>query len=102
MDFTYRFFWFLIIGNFYKIVPFLVWFQIYSPVIEERAVPMLHELTPKREVNLQWFYSTLGLVISSIGIATKNENLFFGGLVLLCVGGVLFFLIIKEILKHKI
>ena len=94
------FFGFLIIGNFYKIVPFLVWFQVYSPLIEEKAVPMLHELTPQREVSLQWFYSTLGLLISSFGILLQNDKLFFGGVVLLAVGGLIFLSVIHKILKH--
>jgi len=94
------FFGFLIIGNFYKIVPFLVWFQVYSPLIEEKAVPMLHELTPQREVSLQWFYSTLGLLISSFGILLQNDKLFFGGVILLAVGGLIFLSVIHKILKH--
>ena len=95
------FFGFLIIGNFYKIVPFLVWFQVYSPLIEEQSVPMLHELTPKRVVDLQWFYTTLGLIISSFGILLEENRLFFGGVVLLAVGGVIFLSVIHSILKHK-
>ncbi len=95
------FFGFLIIGNFYKIIPFLVWFQVYSPLIEEQAVPMLHELIPQREVNLQWFYSSLGLIISSLGVLLQNDKLFFGGVLLLCIGAVIFFISIKSILDHK-
>jgi hypothetical protein len=81
------FFGFLIIGNFYKIIPFLVWFQVYSPLIEQQTVSMLHELTPKRAVDLQWFYTTLGVLISSFGILLEENNLFFG--------------VISTILNHK-
>jgi len=93
------FFGFLIIGNFYKIIPFLIWFQIYSPLIEEQQVPMLHELLPKKLSNLQWVYSSLGLVASSMAIMLENQQLFLGGIVLLSVGGVLFFIIILKILR---
>ena len=96
------FFGFLIMGNFYKIIPFLVWFQVYSPLIEEQAVPMLHELTPEREVNLQWFYSTLGLIISSLGIFIQNDKLFFGGVLLLSVGAFIFFGVINKILNNRV
>ena len=95
------FFGFLIIGNFYKIVPFLVWFQVYSPLIEERVVPMLHELIPQREVNLQWFYSSFGLIISSSGIFLENEKLFFGGVLLLSAGAFIFLGVIKKILNKR-
>lgn len=95
------FFGFLIIGNFYKIIPFLVWFQVYSPLIEEQAVPMLHELIPTKLTQLQWIYSSLGLVLSSLGIFTQNTNLFYGGATLLVVGALLFFVSIYKILNTK-
>jgi len=96
------FFGFLIIGNFYKIIPFLIWFQVYSPLIEERAVPMLHELTPNKLTNLQWFYSTSGLIITSIGVFLQDDGVFFGGALLLSVGGALFFFVINKILKANL
>lgn len=96
------FFGFVIIGNFYKIIPFLVWFHVYSPLIEERAVPMLHELLPKRALMLQWFYSTSGLVLSSIGLYFNQTTLFQGGVVLLSIASLTFFIIIINLLKVKI
>ena len=96
------FFGFVIIGNFYKILPFLVWFHIYSPLIEERAVPMLHELLPNRLANLQWFYSLSGLVLTSIALLTENSRLFLGGGVLLATASLIFFIIIIKLLKVKI
>lgn len=96
------FFGFVIIGNFYKIIPFLVWFHIYSPLIEERAVPMLHELIPKRLASLEWFYATLGFIISTIGLYLNSDSLFYGGVVLLSIASLTFFIIIINLLKVKI
>jgi len=95
------FFGFLIIGNFYKIIPFLVWFHIYSPLIEEQAVPMLHELLPEKLTNLQWIYSTIGLVLSSTGIFLHDSTIFYGGIVLLLSGAILFVISINKILNLK-
>ena len=96
------FFGFVIIGNFYKIIPFLIWFHIYSPLIEERAVPMLHELLPKKLSQLQWFYATLGLLISTLGIFLNSTSVFQGGIVLLSISSLTFFIIIIDLLKVKI
>ncbi|MBU0720849.1 hypothetical protein KJ877_05860 [bacterium] len=93
------FFGFLIIGNLYKIIPFLVWFHIYSPLIEERAVPMLHELLPERLANLQWLFGTFGLAVSSLGLSLGNEMIFYSGAVLMIIGGVLFFIVINKMVK---
>ncbi len=96
------FFGFLIIGNFYKIIPFLIWFQIYSPLIEERSVPMLHEMLPQRLALLQWFYALLGLILSCIGIITKESNIFYGGVSSLLAGGIVFFIIINKMFKTNL
>ncbi len=96
------FFGFVIIGNFYKIIPFLVWFHIYSPLIEERAVPMLHELLPNRLAHLQWFLSLCGLLLSTLGLLLKEKEVFTGGVVLLTLGALIFFITIEKVLKVKI
>jgi len=96
------FFGFIIMGNFYKIIPFLVWFHIYSPLIEERPVPMLHELLPQRLANLQFFYGTVGLITSSTALLIQDSKLFFGGLLLLTVSGFVFFITINKTLKTDI
>ena len=96
------FFGFIIIGNFYKIIPFLVWFHIYSPLIEERAVPMLHELLPKRLANLQFFYGVAGLIISSIALIIQDSKLFYSGALLLSLSGSIFLITINKTLKIDI
>ena len=96
------FFGTLIIGNFYKIIPFLVWFHIYSPLIEERSVPMLHELLDNRIAHLQWFYTTLGIILSTYALFTQESSLFQGATLLLVIGGLIFFITIYKILKVKI
>jgi hypothetical protein len=96
------FFGFLIMGNFYKIVPFLVWFQVYSPLIEERAVPMLHEMLPLKSTNIQWLFSTFGLILSSIGLATSHSFIYYSGVTFLAVGASLFIITINKILKTNL
>ena len=96
------FFGSIIIGNFYKILPFLIWFHIYSPLIEERAVPMLHQLLPAKLANLQWFYSLSGLILTTIALFIQSKQLFIGGVVLLATASLIFFIIIIKLLKLKI
>ena len=96
------FFGFLIIGNFYKIIPFLVWFQIYAPLIEERTVPMLHELLPEKLTSSQWLFSTLGLMISSVGLVSQNLYIYYCGVTLLIIGASLFVITINKVLKTNL
>ena len=87
------FFGFLIIGNLYKIIPFLIWFEIYSPLIEEQSVPMFHELLPSKLTNLQFISSTFGLLISSFGLLLNEYTLFYAGAVFLLLGAIFFTLV---------
>ncbi len=96
------FFGFLILGNFYKIIPFLVWFQIYAPLIEERNVPMLHELLPEKLASSQWLFSTLGLVLSSLGLMLQNISLYYSGITFLALGDVVFIITINKIFKTNL
>lgn len=96
------FFGFLIIGNLYKIIPFLLWFEIYSPLIEEQSVPMLHELLPSKLANLQFISSTLGLLASSFGLLLQVSSLFFIGAFFLFVGALFFALTLYKIFAKNL
>nr|WP_321266655.1 hypothetical protein [uncultured Sulfurimonas sp.] len=96
------FFGFLIIGNFYKIIPFLIWFQIYSPLIEEQSVPMMHELLPEKLTNMQFTFSSLGFAISSLGIYISTYSIFYTGVVFLFIGACLFFISIYKMLSKNL
>jgi len=93
------FFGSLIIGNLYKIIPFLVWFHIYSPLIETQSVPMLKDLIPHRVSNLQWFLNSTALIFSSTAILLNNHQLFTGSLVIYTLSSFIFLLIINKLLK---
>ena len=92
---------FLIIGNLYKIIPFLIWFHIYSPLIETQSVPMLHELLPQRLSALEFFFSFCGVLLSTSGLLLADTTLFTGGLVLLNSAALLFFLTIISIFQQN-
>ncbi len=79
---------FMIFGNFYKILPFLVWFQRYAPLVEEQQVPMLHELVEQRMARMQFIFSTLGLFLTTLALLVVNALLFQIGSALLVMGGV--------------
>lgn len=102
MDYASWFFGFLIIGNFYKIIPFLIWFQIYSPLIEEQDVPMLHQLIPKKLTNLQFIFSSIGLVVSVLGILISTYTIFYTGTIFLIIGAVLFFISIYKMFEKNL
>jgi hypothetical protein len=99
---TAGFLGFLISAHLYKIVPFLVWFERYAPYIDEREVPMLHQLLPTRWANVQWGLGIIGVISVSLALAMNNPILWkMGAFSLVTSGGVLMAIVIK-VLRDKL
>lgn len=79
---------FIINGHLYKIVPFLVWYERFSPLIGKQKVPMLADMVPKKSSALQFALSALGVIIGAVAILFHSNELFKAGVTFLCVGSV--------------
>jgi len=80
---------FLISGHLYKIVPFLVWYERFSPHVGKRKVPMLADMVPEKTADIQFLSSSIGVVLVVIGIATAIDTVYMAGVISLIVGAVL-------------
>ncbi|MDP2849856.1 MAG: hypothetical protein Q8O20_02155 [Sulfuricurvum sp.] len=99
---TAGFLGFLITAHLYKIVPFLVWFERYAPYLDEREVPMLHQLLPARWANVQWGLGVSGLIAIAIAIGLANTVLWKIGALFLVGSGVVLLAILVKILRDKL
>jgi hypothetical protein len=81
----------IITGHLYKIVPFLVWYQRFSPLIGKQKVPMLADMVPKLGATLQFNFTVLGVILCGFGIGFETNGLFYSGVSFLFVGGVFMF-----------
>jgi len=95
------FFAFLINGHLYKIIPFLVWFERYSPLVGKEKIPMLHEMLPKRMARCQFLFSSMGMFIAGIGILIGEDDLFRGGVSLLITGAFFMFFSVRWMLNYS-
>ena len=94
------FFSFLINGHLYKIIPFLVWFERYSPLVGKEKVPMLHEMLPKRMADFEFCFSATGVVVGGIGLLFGSTELFRGGVSLLIAGAIFMMMSVRWMLKY--
>jgi hypothetical protein len=90
---------FLITGHLYKIIPFLVWFEKYAPLVGKEKVPMLNEMYPKKLSNYQFYFTSLGVVITGVGTLLENIYAYRVGLVLITVGAFFLLLSVKFMLS---
>jgi len=86
----FGFFGFLVTGHIYKIIPFLVWFERFSPLVGKQKVPMLADMLPERSSQVQFVATALGVVVVFVAILVENETLLSGGATFLVVGALAF------------
>ncbi len=78
---------FLITSHLYKIIPFLVWFERYAPLVGKQKVPMLNEMIPLREANMQMYVTATGVTLVGVAILFHSDTLFNAGVSVLVIGG---------------
>jgi len=86
---------FIITGHLYKIIPFLVWYERFSPFVGKRKVPMLADLIPKKSSKFQFLLTSSGVVIIAIGLYSGIDNIYKSGVSILFVGSIF---LLKDIL----
>ena len=91
---------FLINGHLYKIVPFLVWFERFSPLVGKERVPMLHEMYPKEEATAMFWYSAIGIFLGGMGLLIEHDFLFKSGVSLIIVGAIFLYISMVRMLNY--
>lgn len=92
---------FMITGHLYKIIPFLVWFEKFSPLVGKQKVPMLHQMVPKKSANFQWGYSSIGMILVALSLVFRYNDLWYGGLSFLLIGSLFLIRNIVWMLRFK-
>ncbi len=100
--FVLGFFTFVINGHLLKIIPFLVWFERFSPLVGKKRVPMLHEMLPDKDVEYSFWFSLSGLIVGTIGLMFGSDSLFKGGVTLLGFGAIFMLITVLYILKFDV
>jgi len=86
----FGFFSFIITGHVYKIIPFLVWFERFSPLVGKQKVPMLADMLPKKSSSAQFIFCAVGTVIIAIAILLQNDVFIKAGVSFLFTGALAF------------
>jgi len=86
---------FIITGHLYKIIPFLVWYERFSPYVGKRKVPMLVDLIPKKSSNFQFLSTSIGVIIVAVGLYSGIDIIYKSGVSILFIGSIF---LLKDIL----
>lgn len=97
----FGFFAFAITGHIYKIVPFLVWFERFSPLVGKQKVPMLADMVPAKSSQAQFVFGALGVIVVTIAIVFQNDMLIKAGASFLIFGAAAFFRSMMYMINYK-
>jgi len=97
----FGFFGFMISGHLYKIVPFLVWYERFSPLVGKQKVPMLADMVPTKSANFQIYLTTIGIVLFSFAIFFQNSNLKMAAASFLIIGALFLFKNLMFMIRFK-
>ena len=97
----FGFFGFLITGHIYKIIPFLVWFERFSPLVGKQKVPMLADMVPQRSSHAQFVFSAVGVVLVTIAILLKSNIFISAGASFLLIGALAFVRSMLYMINYK-
>jgi len=86
----FGFFGFAITGHLYKIIPFLVWFERFSPLVGKQKVPMLVDMVPYKSTQAQFIFTGVGVILVALAILFQNTQLINAGASFLVVGALAF------------
>jgi hypothetical protein len=90
----------MITGHLYKIVPFLVWFERFAPLVGKEKVPMLHEMYSKEGAKMMFNFTALGVVLGGFGLLFESDILFKAGGSFLLTGAIFLFITMKKMLAY--
>jgi len=91
----------IIIGHLYKIIPFLVWYERFSPYVGKKQVPMLADMVPVNSANMQFIFSSIGVLCVLVSILTGDEVIYKSGLSFLSMGAIFLFKDVLTMINFK-
>jgi len=100
--------WFLVVGfissmitgHLYKIVPFLVWFERFAPLVGKEKVPMLHEMYPKQNASMMFWFTAAGVILGGFGLMAESDLFFKAGASFLFIGAVFLYMSMNKMLSY--
>ena len=90
----------MITGHLYKIVPFLVWFERFAPLVGKEKVPMLHEMYNKEGAKVMFNFTVAGVILGGFGLLFESDALFKAGASFLFIGAIFLYITMNKMLAY--
>lgn len=91
----------IIMGKFYKTLPFIVWLKVYKPHVGKQKTLLPKQLYSHKILKYQYYTHTIGFVVFFLSLILRSEIVFFIGVALLLVGAILFTINVLKVIAHQ-
>ena len=91
----------LIVGHLYKIIPFLVWFERFSPLVGIQKVPMLVDMVPERSAHFAYNFHLVAFVMILIALFFELDMIFSAGVSFMVFGAIFMLKDIIYMMRYK-
>lgn len=91
----------LILGKFYKTLPFIIWLKVYKPHVGKMKTLLPKQLYNHTILKYQYYTHIIGFVLFFAGIVFRFLPLFYVGIALLIVGATLFTVNVFKVVSHQ-
>lgn len=91
----------LIVGHLYKIIPFLVWFERFSPLVGKQKVPMLVDMVPERSAHFAYTFHLVAFVMILIALFFELDMIFSAGVSFMVFGAIFMLKDIIYMMRYK-
>ncbi|MCK9336550.1 MAG: hypothetical protein M0P43_01835 [Arcobacteraceae bacterium] len=89
-------------GHLTKIIPFLRWFDKFSPLVGKQKVPMLHEMINEKVAIYETYTSFIGAILLISGILLHIKSIYIIGVCFLIIGAFMVVYNIFHTMKFKV
>ncbi|PKR82175.1 hypothetical protein CW751_02240 [Brumimicrobium salinarum] len=91
----------LILGQFYKTLPFIVWLKIYKPFVGKEKTLLPKDLYSYKRLKYQYYFHVIGFIVFFGALLSGFTVVFYLGIGFLFIAAVLFLINVMQIVLHK-
>src|SRR5699024_2556048 len=91
----------LILGKFYKTLPFIIWLKVYKPYVGKKKTLLPKQLYSHKILKFQYYTHIIGFVLFFAALIVQWKPLFYAGITLLLVGAGLFTINVFKVVGHQ-
>lgn len=91
----------IILGQFYKTLPFIIWLKVYKPYVGKTKTLLPKQLYDHTILKIQYYTHVVGFILFTLSLMLHLSIIYYAGVTLMMVGASLFLVNVLKVVFHK-